>query len=235
MPIYFSKTALQEGNEPMLVKDCMTRHPIMIASSTKAAEAQKILAENNVRHLPVVIDGKRLEGLITRTHLTLKPDVLGSLNMWEITRHLSSLTVKDIMLRRKNVVTVDEDRTIERAAKMMADSKIGCLPVVDKDNVIVGIISEVDVLHSYEEMLGLPADGLRITVRMPNKAGEFAKLMQALGQQGWGVMGIGTYPSRRQEGFYDAVIKIPNASAEQVREVLGQIEDQEVIDIRDVV
>jgi acetoin utilization protein AcuB len=219
----------------MLVKDCMTRHPIMISAATKAVEAQKILAENNVRHLPVVSDGKRLEGLVTRTRLSLKPDVLGSLNMWEITRQLSTLTVKDIMLSRKDVVTTDEDRTVERAAKLLADNKIGCLPVVDADDAVVGIISEVDVLHSYEEMLGLPADGLRITVRMPNRAGEFAKLMQALGQQGWGVMGIGTYPSRRQEGYYDAVIKIPNASAEQVREVLGKIEDQEVIDIRDVV
>ncbi|MCP4417846.1 MAG: CBS domain-containing protein [Chloroflexi bacterium] len=219
----------------MLVKDCMTRHPIMISASTKAAEAQKILAENKVRHLPVAGDGKRLEGLVTRTRLSLKPDVLGSLNMWEITRQLSSLTAKDIMLRRKEVITIHEDRTVERAAKMMADSKIGCLPVVDANDVIVGIISEVDVLHSFEEMLGLPVDGLRITVRMPNKSGEFAKLMQALGQQGWGVMGIGTYPCRRREGFYDAVIKIPNASAEKVREVLGQIESQEVIDIRDVV
>lgn len=219
----------------MLVKDCMTRHPIMISASTEATEAQKILAENNIRHLPVAGDGKRLEGLITRTRLSLKPDVLGSLNMWEITRHLSTLTVKDMMLSRKDVITIHEDRTVERAAKLLADNKIGCLPVVDMDDAIVGIMSEVDVLHSYEEMMGLPAEGLRITVRMPNKSGEFAKLMRVLGQHEFGVMGIGTYPCRRREGYYDAVIKIPNVTADKIREVLSQIESQEIIDIRDVV
>lgn len=53
----------------MLVKNCMTRHPIMIAPEKLASEAQKIMAENNVRHLPVVGDGKRLLGLITRERL----------------------------------------------------------------------------------------------------------------------------------------------------------------------
>ena len=91
----------------MLVKDCMTRHPILISASTKASEAQQIMAENNIRHLPVASDGKRLKGLVTRTRLTLKPDVFGSLNMWEITRQLANLTVKEIMVRRKDLVTIN--------------------------------------------------------------------------------------------------------------------------------
>ncbi len=37
----------------MLVKDCMTRHPIMISPKMPAAEAQKIMADNHIRHLPV--------------------------------------------------------------------------------------------------------------------------------------------------------------------------------------
>ena len=117
----------------------------------------------------------------------------------------------------------------------MADHKVGCLPVVDDDDAIVGIISEVDVLRSYQEMMGLPAPGLRVTVRMPNKKGEFTKLMKVLGDNDWGVMGIGTFPTHRREGFYDVVLKIPEVSADDVRSAFSQIEDQEVVDIRDVV
>jgi acetoin utilization protein AcuB len=219
----------------MLVKERMTRHPIIIAPSTKAIEAQQIMAENNIRHLPVASDGKRLEGLVTRNRLSLKPDILGSLNMWEISRQLSNLTVKDVMVKRENVFTITANRTIERAAKMMADHKIGCLPVLDADGMVEGIISEVDVLHSYQELMGLPAEGLRVTVRMPNKKGEFAKLMRVLGENEWGVMGIGTYPTHRQEGMYDAVLKIPQVTADAVRTAFSQIEGQEVVDIRDVV
>ena len=203
----------------MLVKDRMTRHPIIISPSTKATEAQKIMAENHVRHLPVASDGKILEGLVTRTRLSFKPDMLGSLDMWEITRQLGDLTVKDVMVKKENVLTIGSNRTIERAAKIMADEKVGCLPVIDNDGAIEGIITDVDLLRSYHEMLGLPAEGLRVTVRMPNKKGEFTKLMKVLGDNGWGVM----------------VLKIPRVTAEQVNDAFSNIEDQEVVDIRDAV
>ena len=219
----------------MLVKDRMTRHPIIISMSTKAAEAQKIMAENHIRHLPVTSDGKRLEGLITRTRLSMKPDILGSLNMWEISRQLNNLTVKDVMVKKEDVLTIAADRTIERAAKIMADHKVGCLPVIDEDGSVEGIVSEVDILRSYQELMGLPVDGLRVIVRMPNQKGEFAKLMKALAENDWGVMAIGTYPTRRRDGFYDVVLKIPQVSEATVRQAFSQIEGQEVVDVRSVV
>jgi acetoin utilization protein AcuB len=218
----------------MLVKDCMTRHPIMIAPETLASEAQKIMSESKVRHLPVIGDGKRLLGLITRERLSLKPDVLGSLDVWEITRYLSNLTVEKVMLPEDQVVTIQPARTIERAARTMAEYKVGCLPVIDED-IVVGIVTEVDLMNAFQRMLGLPEEGIRVTVRMPHRSGEFAKLTTALGQQGWGVMGIGTFPTPREENSYDAVLKIPNVTVDEVKRVLSQIPDQEVVDIRDVV
>jgi acetoin utilization protein AcuB len=218
----------------MLVKDCMTRHPIMIAPETLATEAQRIMPENNVRHLPVVGDGKRLLGLITRDRLSLKPDILGSLDVWEITRYLSNLTVEKVMLQAEQVITIGPSRTIERAARTMSEHKVGCLPVIE-DDIVVGIVTEVDLMNAFQMMLGLPVKGVRVTIRMPDRSGEFAKLTSTLGQQGWGVMGIGTFPTLRRENAYDAVLKIPNVTVDEVKQVLSQIPDQEVVDIRDVV
>lgn len=216
----------------MLVKDCMTRHPIMISPSTVATEVQKIMVENNVRHLPVVADGKRLMGLVTRQSLALQTDQLGSLNVWEISRYLTNLTAEKIMT--KDVQTIDSDTTIEQAAKIMMEHKIGCLVVVE-DNIVIGILSEVDLLHVFQQMLGLPEPGIRVTLRMPNKQGEFAKLMGVLGENNIGVLAIGTYPSQKRAGYYDAVLKTRHATAEKLREILGQIPDHEIIDVRDVV
>ena len=50
----------------MLVRDCMTHHPIMVPPSMPLSEAQQLMADNKIRHLPVVEDGKRLVGLLTR-------------------------------------------------------------------------------------------------------------------------------------------------------------------------
>lgn len=216
----------------MLIRDCMTRHPILAPLSLRASEAQALMAENNIRHLPIVGDGKRLAGLITRERLAVKADMLGSLNVWEISRFLSDQRVRDLMIKAKDVITITPERTVERAAAMMTEHKIGCLPVVEEGDLVVGIVTENDLLRSYQEMLGLPSEGVRVTVRMPNQHGEFVKLMAVLVEQQWGVMGIGTFPTRRDPGTYDAVIKIPNVTIEEVQKALAGIPNQTIVDIR---
>ena len=218
----------------MLVKDCMTRHPIMISPETPAAEAQKIMAENQIRHLPVVGSGKRLLGLITRQRLSLKPDELGSLNIWEISRRLSAMTAKKIMLKAEHVQTIIPDKTVERAARIMTDHKVGCLPVLE-DGIVVGILTETDLLKSFQTMLGLPADGVRVTVRMPGGVGIFKQVIVAISEEGWPILGLGSFPTRKQPGYWDSVFKIAGVNIDEVEAVINQVPDQEIVDIREVV
>jgi len=215
----------------MLVNDCMMRHPIMISPTTPAAEAQKIMAENQIRHLPVVGSGKRLEGLITSQRLALMPADLGSLNVWEITRALGHLTVKDVMVKTADVHCITADRTIEFAASLMTRNKIGCLIVVEEDNVVIGLLTEADLLHAFQEMLGLPAKGVRVTVRMPEDE-RFIHLAAVMVENRWGVMGIGSFPSPRNPGYWDVVIKIPHVSVDEVREALSVLTNMTIADIR---
>jgi acetoin utilization protein AcuB len=203
----------------------------MISPATKAAEAENLMTESKVRHLPVVGDGKRLAGLVTRQSLAIKPDMLSSLNVWEITRYLANMTVKDLMVKGGEVITIDQDKTIERAARTMSEHNIGCLPVLE-DGVVVGIITEIDLMNAFQMMLGLPASGVRVTVRMPNQNGEFAKLTAALSANHWGVMGIGSFPSPRRDGYYDVVLKIPGVETAEVEKAFNEIPEQEVVDIR---
>jgi acetoin utilization protein AcuB len=216
----------------MLVKDYMTRHPIMIPPTMPAAEAQKIMVENKLRHLPVVGDGKRPLGLITRDRLRIPPAELGSLNVWEITRYLSNLTVKDVMVKERDLVTIGPDATIEQAAQAMAKDKIGCLPVVE-DNVVVGIITETDMLVELADLLGGYVSGVRVTVRLPGKIGGYAKIISAISAQGWGMYATGSVPAPKREGCWDIVLKVRDVPAKDIVAVLEQIEDSEIIDVRE--
>ena len=218
----------------MLVNDYMTRHPILIPPETGATEAQRLMTENNIRHLPVVADGKRLLGLVTRQRLSLKPDALASLNVWEITRYVSDLKVEQLMLKADEVHTIGPKRTIERAARSMAQHKIGCLPVIE-EGVVIGILSEVDMLRCLQDMLGFTMEGVRVTMRMPDQEGEFAKLTTFIANEGWGIIGIGGFPTPRRPGYYDVVLKIHQVTTDQVRDKLGDVDGQEVVDIRSVV
>lgn len=215
----------------MLVKDYMTRHPIMIAPETPASEAQKIMLENKIRHLPVIGDGKRLVGLVTRTRLRVPPSDLGSLNIWEISRLLSNLQVKDVMLKQNDLVTIHQDATLEQAAQEMLLQKVGCLPVVE-DEIVIGIITENDLLAQLSNLLGGEVEGVRVTVRVPDKIGEFAKVTSVITAKGWGIYASGSLPSPKRPGYWDLVVKVRNVSQEALVAALEGIEGQEIIDVR---
>ncbi|MGD8732002.1 MAG: CBS domain-containing protein [Anaerolineales bacterium] len=217
----------------MLVKDCMTRHPIMISPETPALKAQNMMIENKVRHLPVVGDGKRLVGLITRETLMVPPSDLGSLNVWEISRLLSDINAEDVMVKGKALVTIDPEATLESAADLMIKKKVGCLPVVE-EGVVVGIITEVDMLAKLSELLGGGVEGVRATIRVPNKVGEYAKIFSAVSEEGWGIYASGGAASPKQPDFWDIVIKVRRATKDELLKVLEGIEGQEVIDIRTI-
>ena len=216
----------------MLVKDYMTRHPIMIPPTMPAAEAQKVMVENKLRHLPVVGDGKRPEGLVTRQSLRIPPSDLGSLNVWEITRYLSELQVKDVMVKAKDLVTIGPDATLEEAARTMAENRYGCLPVVE-DNVVVGIITETDLLVQLSDLLGGYVSGARVTVRLPGKIGGYAKITGAMAERGWGMYATGSVPAPKREGYWDIVLKIREVPASEIVAALEEIEGCEIVDVRE--
>ena len=217
----------------MLVKDYMTKHPLMVQPTMPVIEAQRFMGENNIRHLPIVGKGKRLLGLATRQTLLVQPATLGSLNVWEITRFLSNLTIGDVMVKAEDVITIEKDATVEEAARIMVENKIGCLPVLE-DSIVVGIITEIDLLAQLMEMLATRVPGVRVTVRMPDQKGELAKLVSAISAQGWGILACGGSPALKDPTKWDAVIKIRNVPQEEIVAALEKIEGQEIVDVREV-
>ena len=217
----------------MLVKDYMTRHPIMIEPSRPVVEAQRLMGENNIRHLPVVADGKRLLGLLTRQRLAIRPDQLGSMDVWELTRYIQDLTVGKVMIKGPELCTLAPDATIEEAADLMIAKKISGVPVVESDNVVVGIITETDLLIELRDLLGAIDPGWRAVVRVPDRDGEFRKLIRVISDKGWGIMALGSVRSPKRPDHWDLIVKVRHCRRDELVEAIGQIEDQELVDLRE--
>lgn len=216
----------------MLVKDYMTRHPIMIEPHKPIMVAQQIMNENKIRHLPVVADGKRLLGLVTRQRLRIPPDRLGSLNMWEITRYLSGLTVEKVMVKGQDLKTITPDSTLEEAADIMTRHKIGSLPVIE-DGMVLGIITETDLLIELQNLLGANEPGWRVTMHVPDRQGEFSKTTAAIAKHGWGLMSMGSVRTPKDENTWELVLKVRRCTKEELMAALSAIEGQKVVDIRE--
>lgn len=132
------------GMRRHLVKDWMTPDPITIDPQTTLPEAHRLMKECNIRRLPVVANS-RLVGIITLGDIReASPSNATSLSIYELHYLLSRLTVGEIMTR--DPITITSDTSIEAAARLMLEHKIGGLPVVDGTR-LVGIITESDIFR----------------------------------------------------------------------------------------
>jgi acetoin utilization protein AcuB len=132
----------------MLVRDWMTKEPLIATPKTSVEEAIRIMRQNRVRHLPVVKkDGDTIVGIVTQTDLLqASPSPATSLSVWEINFLLAKMQVRDAMTEK--VIVVEEECPLEEAALVMAEHKIGCLPVV-RGRRLVGIITETDLFNLF--------------------------------------------------------------------------------------
>ncbi len=161
----------------MLVRKKMHKDLVTITKDDRMTVAKKILKEKNIRHLPVV-DGKRLIGLVTNMDIRkAEASPATSLEIRELHYLLDKLTVGEIMTR--NVITISPDISVEEAAILLHDNKIGCLPVVEDGN-LVGIITENDVMEILIEVLGMKEKGSRLEVVVDDKPGALADITRII-------------------------------------------------------
>ena len=131
----------------LLVKDWMTKNPITADPNMGMLAAHKLMRANNIRRLPVVNKRRKLVGIVTRSDIRrAEPSDATTLNVWEMNYLLAQLKLKEIMTR-KEVITCTSEDTIKTAATLLYDNRIGALPVVDPDNIVIGIITESDIFR----------------------------------------------------------------------------------------
>ncbi len=171
----------------MLVKDKMTPHPITVAPTISISEAFSIMRDHGISRLPVMQKGKLL-GIVTKNGLQrVTPSDATSLSVFELNYLLGKLTVKDAMT--PNPITIQEDDYLEHAAVLMRQHDIGALPVMH-GKFLVGIITETDIFDAFIDMLGARFPGVRLTVRMPNKAGVGAEMFSVISSFGVNVQHV---------------------------------------------
>lgn len=130
----------------MLVKDIMKTNVTTLDTDAKLSFAEELMYLGRIRHLPIVKQGI-LVGIISQRDL-FKASLTSIITTWKENRKfLDSIAVKEIMV--KDVVTVSPDCTIEDAAQILIEKKIGCLPVVEDDMKLVGLTTETDFLQYY--------------------------------------------------------------------------------------
>ncbi len=126
------------------VREIMMASPVTLAPGDTLDLANDIMSLGRIRHIPIVENG-RIEGILSQRDLfgAAVGIVLG-LKGKEQKDLLKSFQIKEVM--RHPVTTISSDASIKEAAQLMAEKKIGCLPVVEGGN-LVGLVTLTNMLR----------------------------------------------------------------------------------------
>ncbi len=203
----------------MLVGERMSRNPVTIQETASIDDGLHVMRQHKVRRLPVMdADGKMVGIVSDKDLLHAAPSPATTLSVHELHYLLAKLTVKQVM--SSPVITVSSTTPLEEAARIMADNKIGGLPVVD-DGVLVGIITETDIFKVLVELLGARAAGLRFTVSAPARVGVLAGLTQALASRGANILSVVNYAAPEPD-LVRITIKLTGADEAAVKAAVAE-------------
>ena len=205
-------------------------HPIIsIAPDMPVHDALDLFRREKIRRAPVVKSGKLVGIVSDKDLLNASPSPATSLSVWEMNYLLSKVTVSEVM--SKKVLTVDEETPIEEAARIMADNKVGGLPVL-RDGHVVGIITETDLFKIFLEFMGAREKGVRVTALVDEKPGQLAKITKEVAELGGNFIAFGQFtgedPSNRIVTF-----KVTGVKKEDLKKRMLNIA-KEVWDVREI-
>ncbi|MBO5137840.1 MAG: CBS domain-containing protein [Spirochaetaceae bacterium] len=175
----------------MIVANVMTKNPVFVSPEMSVNDARALMTREKIGKLPVLDKNNRLVGIITKKDLVKAgPSAATTLDMYEISYLLSKLKVEKVMER--NVLTVQQTEVVEEAARVMADSDVGCLPVM-KGDLLVGIITETDLFRAFVDMFGARHDGVRATFVLQERPGMLAYLARAIADRQGNIVSMVTF------------------------------------------
>lgn len=139
------------SNPHLKSRDLMTRDLITARPGESLAHAHKAMAQSKVRHLPVLDDSGALVGILSERDL--------------LAHGKSGGRISDHM--RSDVKVVHPDSPAHEAAYLILRHRIGCVPVVDGDGRLVGLVSESDLVRAAYVLTGgvVPVDELEAEER----------------------------------------------------------------------
>jgi CBS domain-containing protein len=135
----------------MRVRDLMERTVTTLELADHLDLADDLMRLGRIRHLPVVSHGK-LVGVVSQRDL-YKAAVSSVLQLRRRAEKewLEKIRVQEVMTTE--VFTIAPERPVRDAVELMLAKRIGCLPVVEKDGSVVGLLSESDCMRHLARVL----------------------------------------------------------------------------------
>ena len=183
----------------MKVKNWVHKQPIIINRTALLQDAVQLMKQNNIRHLPVVDDEGELVGFVTESDL----------RQFSFPSMIEAIPVHQVM--EANPRTIDASASIEDAARLIHDKKIGGLPVMENGH-LVGVITASDLLSAFIEVMGLLKSTTRIDVLVSEAHGGVEMVTKIIKSHACEIVNVATDTKEGKKKVY--YFRLENCEAE---------------------
>ena len=200
----------------MLVGRRMTRDPKTVGPDEPLTKAAEIMQASRINHLPVVEGEGRLVGILSDTDLRN-----ASLAGWRLTGGDEEAArvplVREVM--KTEVWSVTPEDFVEDALLIIKTKRFGALPVLSGDR-LVGIITKIDLINAFIDVLDIDEVGLRIEVFLPRSLDRFEELVRAVRELGVELRSCLICPEAKGADRMVALLRLDTINGPMVRSAL---------------
>ena len=135
------------------VKEVMIPDPITVNIDENFSKVGVIFQEKNIRHLPIVNSFGVIMGVISQRdfyRITTPQKCQNGTYIYDM-NELAKYMLKEHLTEK--VVTLSPEDSLERAVELMAEKKVGCIPIINKEGQVVGILTAIDMLKLFLKVL----------------------------------------------------------------------------------
>ncbi len=205
----------------MLVENWMNPKVITVDVNDSMLDATRLLKEHQIRHLPVLREGK-LVGIITDRDLKrASPSDATSLEAHELLYIIANIRVGEIMT--KNPVTVPYNYTVEEAAEILLEKKISGMPVVDKDGNVVGTITQTDIFKVLMSLTGIGKRGIQFAFLLEDRPGSIKEVADIIRKHGGRMTSILSSYETAPEGHRKVFIRAYEIHREELPQLKKEL------------
>ncbi|SDO36906.1 CBS and ACT domain-containing protein [Desulforhopalus singaporensis] len=202
----------------MYIGRIMRTNLITISPDTSLVDARNLLEEKKIDHLLVVDRNQKLVGIVANRDIKQYwASPATSLSTHELNYLLQKVTASMVMI--KTVVTVPTSTTIERAAFIMQQHRIGSLPVMEGDK-LAGIITSTDVMSVLLKAIGISDDSLRLGLFVVDSLGQLAQVSATLRDAGVNILSLFCWPEEDYPGITQLLIRVGSADGTKAVDAL---------------
>lgn len=195
----------------MIVRNVMIEDITTVAPDDTLQRAYDVIQTKHYDCLPVMDSDRHLVGIIQLT------DIYEAC-MKEGRQVGLPRPVREFMI--PNPITVSPDELIESAAKILFTRDIPMLPVVE-DGVLKGVINESDIFRAFGEMLGVDSNTTRLTLVVPDRRGQLARIAEIIRDAGVPIRNLATFRSAVLEQ-YQIVVRVETNATKPLVDLLEQ-------------